>query len=69
MHQEKLNPLPAKVCYTHLGGKLGMLLMEAFIEKGWIAKANPRDKHFFITATGEKALTKLGIDLTQLPTR
>lgn len=69
MHQEKSNPLPAKVCYTHLGGKLGMLLMEAFIEKGWIAKANPRDKHYFITPAGEKALTKLGIDLTQLPTR
>lgn len=36
---ENLNATkPAKLCYEHLGGKLGQLLKETFIEKNWIAK-------------------------------
>jgi len=57
---------PAKTCYTHLGGKLGTLLMEAFVDKGWIAKQDPGDKHYYITAKGEKEFTRLGIDLSQI---
>lgn len=57
---------PAKTCYTHIGGKLGSLLLEQFIDKGWIAKEQPGDKHFFITDKGEKEFTKLGLDLTQI---
>jgi hypothetical protein len=30
----------AKTCYEHIGGKLGQLLLEQFVEKGWIAKEN-----------------------------
>lgn len=44
---------PAKTCYSHLGGKLGTLLLENFIEKGWIAKDNSADKHYHITELGE----------------
>jgi len=29
---------PAKLCYEHIGGKLGQLLLEALIVKGWLAK-------------------------------
>lgn len=57
---------PAKTCYSHLGGKLGTMLMETFIEKGWIQKTNPADKHFFITEKGQKEFTKLGLDMTQI---
>lgn len=69
MKKLKSCPLPAKTCYSHLGGKLGQLLMENFIEKGWIGKENTTDKHFFITEKGEKEFTKLGIDLSQIPTK
>ncbi|MGV3705414.1 MAG: hypothetical protein ACO1NU_08550 [Arcticibacter sp.] len=57
---------PAKVCYEHIGGRLGMLLMEQFILKGWISKADPGDKHYYITEKGSLEFTKLGIDLSQI---
>jgi len=57
---------PAKLCFEHIGGKLGMLLMETFIEKNWIAKNNPDDKHFYITDKGQKEFTKMGLDLSQI---
>ena len=60
------NRKPAKPCYEHIGGKLGELLMEQFVDKGWIAKGKPADKLFFITDIGEKEFTKLGIDLSQI---
>lgn len=57
---------PAKTCYSHLGGKLGTLLLEQFIEKQWIAKEKRGDKHYYITPLGEKEFAKLGIDLSQI---
>jgi DNA-binding PadR family transcriptional regulator len=57
---------PAKICFEHIGGKLGMLLMDTFIEKNWIAKDNPKDKHYYITDKGQKEFTKMGIDLSQI---
>ncbi len=57
---------PAKMCYGHIGGKLGKMIMETFADKGWIAKEKPTDKHFFITNKGQKEFAKLGIDLSQI---
>lgn len=57
---------PAKMCFGHIGGKLGKMLMETFAEKGWIAKEQPTDKHFYITKKGEIEFTKLGLDLSQI---
>lgn len=57
---------PAKLCFEHIGGKLGMLLLETFIEKNWIAKQNPADKHFYITEKGQDEFEKLGVDLSQI---
>ncbi|MFN0256802.1 ArsR family transcriptional regulator [Pedobacter ureilyticus] len=54
----------AKLCYEHIGGKLGNLLLEKFVEKGWLAKENLRDKNFYITEKGTKEFSKLGIDLS-----
>lgn len=63
---EQKSKKPAKSCYDHLGGKLGALLMEQFIEKGWIAKESSGDKYFFITDIGQQEFSKLGIDLSQI---
>lgn len=57
---------PAKTCYEHIGGKLGQLLLEQFVEKGWIAKGNPADRHYYITEKGQEEFTKLGLDLSQI---
>lgn len=57
---------PAKMCYEHIGGKLGQLLAETFIEKGWIAKKNPSDKNFYITDLGQKEFTALGINVSEI---
>lgn len=66
MSEKPSKQKPAKMCYEHIGGKLGQLLAVTFAEKGWIAKKNPTDKHFYITDLGEKEFTKLGIDITQI---
>jgi len=57
---------PAKLCFEHIGGKLGELLLETFIEKKWIAKDKPINKHFYITEKGQKEFTKMGLDLSQI---
>jgi hypothetical protein len=57
--------IPAKMCFSHIGGKLGTMLMETFVEKGWIDK-NETDKHFFVTEKGKKEFTRLGLDLSQI---
>ena len=57
---------PAKTCFGHIGGKLGSLLLDAFIDKGWIAKKVAGDKHYYITKKGEKAFTDLGIDISAI---
>lgn len=57
---------PAKMCYEHIGGKLGQLLAETFVDKGWIAKNKTTDKHFYITDLGQKEFEKLGIAVSQI---
>jgi hypothetical protein len=64
MYKQTSNKLPAKTCYSHIGGRLGLLLFEKFVEKGWIEKENSKAKHFYITDKGQKEFSKLGIGLT-----
>ena len=66
MSKKSTSVKPAKMCYSHIGGKLGQLLVESFADKGWIAKNKPADKHFYITDLGEKEFEKLGIDLSKI---
>ncbi len=47
---------PAKACYNHLGGKLGTLLFDMFIEKSRIAKQNSEDKTFSLLQRDKKNL-------------
>ncbi len=56
----------AKTCYEHLGGKLGALVLEQFVKKGWLAKGKDTDKNYFITPLGEMEFEKLGVDLKKL---
>lgn len=66
MAEKSLQQKPAKMCYEHIGGKLGQLLAVNFIEKGWIEKKAPTDKHFYIKALGLIELEKLGVDIDQI---
>lgn len=63
---KKTNVKPAKPCYNHIGGKLGEMLLEMFIDQGWLQKTNPADKYFFITEKGQTEFTRLGLDLSQI---
>lgn len=56
----------AKLCYEHVGGKLGNLLLERFIANGWLAMEKPGEKEFYITEKGAEGFTHLGIDLSQI---
>lgn len=57
----------AKLCYEHIGGKLGHLLLEQFIDQGWLAKEHYTDKDCYITEKGKQEFAKLGIDLSHIP--
>lgn len=55
----------AKMCFSHIGGKLGTRLMDRFEEMGWI-KPDTETKHFRITPKGEKGFHELGVDTSDL---
>ena len=62
--EENTKRKPAKLCYEHIGGKLGSLLLDQFLRNGWLAKDDTKEKNFYITEKGVAGFTKLGIDLT-----
>ncbi|MBF4518245.1 ArsR family transcriptional regulator [Flavobacterium sp. ANB] len=64
--EKSIKTKPAKMCYEHIGGKLGQLLAKSFAEKGWIAKNKPADKDFYITDLGQKEFEKLGVDISEI---
>jgi hypothetical protein len=65
---KQTDQIPAKMCYSHIGGKLGTLLMETFLDKGWLKKNADDDKHFHVTSKGETEFKKLGVDVSQIRT-
>ena len=66
MKEKSTTSKPAKMCYEHIGGKLGQLLVENFAEKGWIAKNKATDKNYYITDLGQEQFEKLGINISQI---
>lgn len=62
----KTDKIPAKLCYEHVGGKLGSLLLKQFVTNGWLAKETPEDKNFYVTEKGILEFEKIGIDLSQI---
>jgi hypothetical protein len=65
---KQTDQIPAKMCYSHIGGKLGTLLMETFMDKGWLQKGADDDKHFQVTPKGEREFRKIGVDISQIKT-
>lgn len=57
--------LLVKSCYSHIGGKFGLLLTNRFEELGWIEK-DRASKHFFLTPEGVKEFKKIGVDFSEL---
>lgn len=55
---------PAKTCYSHIGGKLGELLLDVFVDKKWMAKKHQSDKHYYITEEGKKGFKRMGVDIS-----
>ncbi len=49
MSDEIKRIIPVKSCYSHIGGWLGNLLMEQFIEKEWVKKTESNER-LYITA-------------------
>jgi hypothetical protein len=71
--RKKLDKMPevsekkhAKLCYEHIGGKLGELLLQKFIANGWFVKDELNKKELCITEKGTKGFFELGIDLSQV---
>ena len=53
----------ARFCYDHIAGKLGVLMTEAMLKKGYLSTS---DRDFDITEKGKKFFAALGIDLAEL---
>jgi DNA-binding transcriptional ArsR family regulator len=53
----------ARFCYDHLAGSLGTGLLALMLRKGWLQNAKGDAKLLEVTAKGEKALGRLGLDL------
>lgn len=60
-------PLVAKTCYGHLGGKLGDMLFQRLVEMGWFAPGSRSASIYNITPKGCQELSKLGVDISRLP--
>ncbi|MNR33916.1 hypothetical protein D3C85_1516390 [compost metagenome] len=57
----------ARTCYRHLAGRLGTLLCEAMVDKGYL-QPQPEARAFAVTASGQQWLqATLAIDSTALP--
>jgi DNA-binding transcriptional ArsR family regulator len=50
----------ARCCYGHLAGRIGVALLQAMVEQGWLASAG--DNGYALTASGAEALDALGLD-------
>lgn len=58
--------IPAKLCYSHIGGRLGSLLTEHYIKSGWIKQTEDNVRLFYVTPKGKKIFIEMGIDLSLL---
>jgi len=52
----------ARTCYDHLAGALGVAVLDAMLDRGWLGDGD-RDGDFTATATGGAEFNRLGVDL------
>ena len=52
-----------KKCYDHLGGKLGIALLDFLISQKWIELKKGTSTTYVITETGYENFAKIGLDL------
>jgi DNA-binding transcriptional ArsR family regulator len=53
----------ARTCYDHLAGRLGVALLDAFLERGWLVRSTPG---YSVTVSGERVLRSAGVDVSLL---
>ena len=53
----------ARTCYHHLGGRLAVVITQAFLDRGWLFEDG---LSYHLTDLGETRFTGLGVDLTEL---
>ena len=53
----------ARTCYDHLAGRLGVALLDAFLERRWLVRGMPG---YSVTASGRRALHTAGVDVNAL---
>ncbi|MDN5284694.1 MAG: Transcriptional regulator, ArsR family [Mucilaginibacter sp.] len=58
----------ARSCYDHLAGVAGVMVTEAFVQKGFIKDHPDQLKEFSVTPAGADWFTDIGINLEQLKT-
>lgn len=54
----------ARTCYDHIAGALGVSLFDQFLALGWLSISAGSDATCHLTASGEIAFERLGIDVT-----
>jgi DNA-binding transcriptional ArsR family regulator len=54
--------LYARTCYGHLAGEIAVASLEGMVKRRWLIA---RGQDFTVSATGEKELTALGVDLVR----
>jgi DNA-binding transcriptional ArsR family regulator len=55
--------LYARTCYGHLAGEIAVASLEAMMQRKWLTA---RGRDFTVSASGEKELAALGVDLSRL---
>lgn len=63
MNKRNEKVIKGRKCYDHLGGKLGNLVFEKFIELEWIKPEEGKSTVYEITEKGSQELAKIGIKL------
>jgi len=60
----------ARTCYDHIAGTLGVALLDTFLRQGWLVADDPANtESYSLSPKGLKALSALGIDLSDLETQ
>ena len=67
MSNVSFKAIPVKLCYSHIGGRLGSMLTDHYIEKGWIKQSAGNERFYYVTKKGKKIFTEMGIDLSLIP--